>query len=87
MNYGNSHANPHRIGAGTAHNLTGTPLPEDFHRRNPKLNSMGGLVMDQRDWKEVFDRPRWSAKPPASPNLIQGARLTPPSWREIYGDK
>ena len=70
--------------AATVQPLAGRSLPADWQRQVAQ-NHCGNY--DQRDLENLWRTPQWSAKQGEVDNIQQAARLTQPSWSELFGHR
>jgi len=64
--------------------LAGRQLPPDWQQQAAQNRSQ---AYDQRDLENLWRTPQWSAKQHEAKNIGQAARLTPPTWEEMFGKR
>lgn len=61
--------------------IGGKQLPSDWQQQ---ASAFGGTY-DRRNFSEM--EPKWSVRQTSGTNLAQAARLTRPTWEQLYGTK
>lgn len=69
--------------AGRVLPMAGRQLPANWQQtaQNP------GGSFDRRDLENLWRTPQWAAKQHEDENIGQAARLTAPSWGELFGSR